>query len=321
MNMESNITVIPGAKQGLSISGIQAQTLESNPALLYLMSLGSKKSRQSMMSLLNIVAKMLGQHDIKNCQWQHIRRAHVQAIVAQLKESGRAPSTVNTYLAAMKGVSMEAWTLGLMTTDSYQHIKHIKGSKGHRIPKGRALSGREITALFDACSRDTSAKGVRDAAILGVLLGCGLRRSELVSLSMENMNMHNQSIRVLGKGDKERVAFVPDKSWDRLMNWIETVRGEYEGPIFTRIRRFDDVTLDGMSDQAVYHILIERQKDADIASFAPHDLRRTFASTLLETEDIITVRDAMGHSDVTTTSRYDRRSDDRLKKASQKLNF
>ncbi|MCV5688813.1 site-specific integrase, partial [Escherichia coli] len=89
---------------------------------------------------------------------------------------------------------------------------------------------------------------------------------------------------------------------------------------FPRIRRFDDVTGERMSDQAIYHILETRRVEAGLEMFAPHDLRRTFASSMLDNgEDIVTVKDAMGHSSIATTQKYDRRGDERLKRASQRL--
>lgn len=139
---------------------------------------------------------------------------------------------------------------------------------------------------------------------------------------MESVITRDRALRVLGKGNKERIAYVPDGAWQRLMRWVEEVRGEQPGPLFQRIRRFDDVTADRMTDQAIYHILETRRIEAGLEKFAPHDLRRTFASAMLDNgEDIITVKDAMGHASVTTTQKYDRRGDERLKQASRRLEF
>ena len=95
-----------------------------------------------------------------------------------------------------------------------------------------------------------------------------------------------------------------------------------DGPLFTRIRAGDDVTSQRLTPQAVYHILGQRRAESGIGECAPHDLRRTFASMMLDNgEDLITVRDAMGHASVTTTQKYDRRGDERLRKAADKLRF
>ncbi len=293
-----------------------------NPAQAYLMSLNSARSRQTMASFLNIIACTLGAADLSCCQWSLLRRHHIQALVAMLVDAGKAPATVNTYLSAIKGVVNESWLLKQMDSDACQHIKSVSSVRGSRLARGRALSKREIAALFDACEQDRGARGLRDAAILGVLLGCGLRRSEAVALNAEDIMVTDRAIRVLGKGNKERISYMPKGTWQRVQLWIEQVRGEQPGPLFTRIRRFDDVTADRLSDQAVYHILQIRQKEAGLTPCAPHDMRRTFASAMLDNgEDLITVRDAMGHASVNTTQKYDRRGDERLRKARDHLQF
>lgn len=286
------------------------------PAHAYLLSLNSPRSRQTMASFLGIVARMLGASSTETCSWGSLRRHHVMGITELLRDTGRATATVNTYLAALKGVAKEAWMLRLMDVESFQHIRAVRNLRGSRLSRGRALPAYDIQQLFAACEADRSSLGIRDAAILGVLLGCGLRRSEAVSLSLSDIVTQERALRVLGKGNKERLAYMPDGTWQRLNLWIDQVRGEKPGPLFTRIRRFDTLTNDRLTDQAVYHILQVRQGQAGIAKCAPHDLRRTFASALLDNgEDLITVKDALGHASVSTTQQYDRRGEARLRTA------
>ncbi|MFM2481141.1 tyrosine-type recombinase/integrase [Celerinatantimonas sp. YJH-8] len=300
---------------------ISSQSID-NPAINYLISLQSAKSRQTMQSFLNIVARFLGFSDLMTCPWHQLKRQHIQAILKHLLDKNRSPSTINTYLAAIKGVVLEAWSMKLMDTETFQRIKQIKSVHGSRVTKGRALSHDEIAKIFSTLLLDPSPKGIRDSAIMAVLIGCGLRRTELVTLDLEHIERSEQLFIVSGKGNKQRKSFIPQSVWGRVMTWINDVRGEYGGALFTRIRRFDDVTLERLTDQAIYHILKVRQQESGIAPFSPHDLRRTFASMMLDNgEDIVTVKDAMGHASINTTQRYDRRGDERLRKASQKLIF
>ncbi|MDU3364105.1 MAG: tyrosine-type recombinase/integrase, partial [Proteus mirabilis] len=177
----------------LDLNATVTSPTQTNPALAYLRSLGSKRSRQTMGSFLTIVAKMIGFSSIKHCQWGALRRHHIQAIIDMLSDADKAPATINTYLAALKGVALEAWAMKLMDTESYQHIRQVKSVRGSRLPKGRALTGHEIRALFRCCEKDHSSKGLRDAAILSVLLGCGLRRSEIVALNYEHIQFRDQA--------------------------------------------------------------------------------------------------------------------------------
>ena len=293
-----------------------------SPARAYLLSLNSPRSRQTMASFLSIVADMLGSASMDACSWGSLRRHHVMAVTELLRDSGRATATVNIYLSALKGVAKEAWMLRLMDVESFQHIRAVRNLRGSRLPRGRALLPEEILALFSTCEDDGSSIGLRDAAMLGVILGCGLRRSEAVGLDLSDVVTHERALRVLGKGNKERLAYMPAGTWQRLTMWIEQVRGEREGPLFTRIRRFDTLTNDRLTDQAVYHVLQVRQRQAGIAKCAPHDLRRTFATAMLDNgEDLITVKDAMGHASVTTTQQYDRRGEARLRTARDRLDL
>jgi len=293
-----------------------------NPALAYLLSLPSPLSRRTMASFLGRVVRITSGSSastLHSFDWAGMRRQHVQAVLALLSSAGLAPSTINTYLAALKGVALEAWALRLIDAETYQQIKAVKSVRGSRLAKGRALSVEEIRALFQACDARPNLASLRDAAIIATLAGCGLRRAEITNLSIENLDLAEQSFKILGKGNKEREAFMPPSTWGRLKLWLDA-RGASEGPVFCRIRREQKITGERLSSQAVYHILRERQVQAGVKEFAPHDLRRTFASMLLANgEDIITVKDAMGHESVTTTQKYDRRGSERLRQASQKL--
>lgn len=291
-----------------------------NPAQAYLLSLNSMRSRQTMSSFLNIVARLLGAASLADCSWGTLRRHHVLALIQMLRDADRAVATVNTYLSALKGVASEAWMLKLMDVESYQHIRAMRQIRGSALPRGRALKREEIRALFAVCEADTGSIGVRDAALLAVILGCGLRRSEAVALSYVDIVPADRALKVQGKGNKERLVYVQAGAWQRLQFWVDQVRGEAPGPLFPRIRRHDVVTEHRLTDQAVYHVLQIRQRQAGIAKCAPHDLRRTFATSMLDNgEDLITVKDAMGHASVTTTQKYDRRGDERLHRARENL--
>lgn len=302
---------------GTLVAGQGHATL--NPATAYLLSLQSQLSRRTMKSLLNRVAFMIAKSNIQGFNWASMRRHHVQGILALLSDAELAPATINTYLAALKGVALEAWALKLIDSETFQQIKQVKAVRGSRISKGRALLPQEFQSLYAACEATPSPTGLRDAALIAVLAGCGLRRTEIADLDIEHIDVSDQSMRVLGKGNKERRAFIPQSVWARLQRWLQEL-GEGSGPLFRRIRRESKVTSERISSQAVYHILEVRQLQAGVAKFAPHDLRRTFATMLLTNgEDIITVKDAMGHANVATTQRYDRRGDERLRLASSRI--
>ena len=79
-------------------------------------------------------------------------------------------------LAALRGVLKECWRLGYMTAEDYHRAADVPTIRAQTLPRGRALASGEISALMGACGRDSSPAGIRDAALIGVLYGAGLRR-------------------------------------------------------------------------------------------------------------------------------------------------
>lgn len=312
--------IILATESSGDLSSFRSERLQRNPAHSYLVKLRSDKSRQTATSILNVCADILGKTDYHNLPWERVNDDHVAAIVSILKDDRNlAPATVNTYLSIIKGVMRECWRKRLIDVETLERIRSVDRVRGSRISKGRSISKDEMSSLLEVCD-DGTVIGIRDSAILAVLMGCGLRRSEVVSLNWENVDTTERSIKVVGKGDKERISFLPDGTWRRLMDWVNDVRGDGAGPLFVRIRKEGDVTSSRLTSQGVYHIIDSRRIQAGVKPLSPHDLRRTFATTLLlNGEDILTVKDAMGHANIATTQKYDKRGDERLKEARNRM--
>ena len=173
---------------------------------------------------------------------------------------------------------------------------------------------------MDACITDQSPAGVRDAAIVALLYSCGLRRAELVALDLEDYDALEGTLIVRGKRNKERLAHVVEGAKDALEGWLAS-RGPEPGPLFPPIRRGGHIKEGRLTTQAIYYILRERSERGKISKeLSPHDFRRTFVGDLLDAgADIVTVQKLAGHSNVTTTARYDRRTEEAKRKAAQLL--
>ena len=132
--------------------------------------------------------------------WAQLRYAHTHAIRATLAEK-YAPATANRYLAALRGVLREAWRLGQMTGEDLARAVDLPPVRGTRLPAGRAVTAGELAALFASC--EPTPGGVRDAALLAVLYGSGMRRAEVAALRLDDFDAEQASLRVLrGKGAK-----------------------------------------------------------------------------------------------------------------------
>ena len=158
-----------------------------------------------------------------------------------------------------------------------------------------------LRAIFAACATDENrAAGARDAAVLALLYGTGLRRAELALLDLEDFDADAGSLRVHGKGNKERIVFLPAGTIRALEHWLQHRRFD-AGPLFCHVAKTGAVRI---SAQLVYRVVLERQRTAGVDGFTPHDLRRSFISDLLdEGVDLATVSRQVGHSDVQTTAR------------------
>ena len=141
-----------------------------------------------------------------------------------------------------------------------------------------------------------------DTTITAVAIGGGLRRAELARLELEHYRDGVVTVHK-GKRNKTRVVPLPQGAQAALNDWI-AVRGDWPGPIFTRILRGDHIQRVGLTAHAIQLIIDARRQAANVAPFTPHDLRRTFAGDLLDANvDISTVQKLLGHSSPATTRR------------------
>lgn len=303
----------------MSTPPMSLTTVERNPFRVYLGSL-TASGRRSMASRLSMVARMFGHpNDPAELQWSSLRFEHVQAIRSRLLQEGSAPASINTTLCALRGVARAAWALCLMTGEDYHRICGVRPARGSRLPSGRALTQTEVSALIDVCARDATTAGARDAAIVAVLIGTGLRRAEIVGLHLENWDADARTLVVGGKGDKQRLVYLEPGAASALVDWIR-IRSTAEGPLFMPVRKDGVIEFRPLTDQAVYNVLRKRAREAQIARCSPHDFRRTFASELIDRcSDLSVVKELMGHADIQTTAGYDRRGEQAKRRAVELL--
>jgi site-specific recombinase XerD len=306
-----------------STYGAEPLDLGRHPAFVYLARL-APGSRATIEGALAMVARAIGGEGatIASFPWSQLRYQHTAALRASLWDR-YAPSTANKILAAVRGVLREAWRLRQIPADDYQRAIDVGAIRGSRPPRGRHLAADEIRALFLQCAADPTPAGVRDAALLGVLYGAGLRRAEVVTLSVADYSLTDGALVVRGKGNKTRIAYLRGGAAQALAAWLAT-SGEQDGmkPIFTRIYKGGTVTSRRLTPQAVLDVLRRRAEYSGLRPFSPHDVRRTFIGDLLDARvDLATVQQMAGHAQVTTTARYDRRGERARRVAAEVLDI
>ena len=299
---------------------ITSRRADNHPAAVYIMSL-APGSRRTMKEALDTIAGVLTnyQQDAVSLDWPSLRYQHTVAIREELAAK-YAPATANKMLSALRGVLKESWRLGLMSAEDYQRAADLKAVKGEKLPSGRALSHGEVRALFEVCGKDASAAGARDAALLAVLYGAGVRRSEAAALKLEDFDQETGAIVIRsGKGRKDRIVYATNGSREALLAWLE-LRGDTPGALFCPVNKGGNITIRSMTDQSIFYVMKKRGDEAGVKSFSPHDMRRTFIGELLDAgADISTVQQLAGHANVTTTQRYDRRGEATKRKAAELL--
>lgn len=292
-----------------------------NPAQAYVLTLGAGQSSNKVVRVLNAVAQDFGYDSLNDCPWEKMTYDAVLAFRTRQMEKGLSPATVNLQICTLRMVAKQAWLKGMMSIETYSAIREVKSVRGSRVSKGRALNTRETGKLIAQSELKGTAIGVRDAAIIALAVGCGMRRAEIATLKLQNINHQTRVITILGKGNKERKVAPSEDVWCRLQDWLK-VRGEEGGEnVFVAVKKGDNIQpYWAITASAIYQLLRARADESQVSSFTPHDLRRTFATRLLESgADINTVRQAMGHASIITTQRYDKRDEHRVEEATRKV--
>src|SRR5438128_4177279 len=211
---------------------VRAVRPDEQPARVYLARLG-EGSRRTMRTALETLAALLtgGRCNVDTLEWARLRYQHTAALRAVLLERYQ-PATANKHLAALRGVLREAWQLGQMTAEDYHRAVNVRVVRSTTLPRGRALTRRELRALFRTCLADERPSGARDAALLAVLYGAGLRRGEVVALNLADYELGTGALTIRGaKGRKDRLAYATNGSRAALAAWLR-VRGVEPGPLF-----------------------------------------------------------------------------------------
>jgi site-specific recombinase XerD len=277
-----------------------------------------------MISPLNWAATVLnpglsGKNAWRSIPWAKLTAPVVRALMGKLAGS---PATRNKALAALKGVARSAWELRLLDNDELLRIQSIKGDSGSREPAGRYVPTGEVSALLQACANDRSPAGARDAAMVALAAATGARRAEIASIRLENVSHVPEegrfTIRIIGKRNKERTLHVTGNAARALTDWLQA-RSLTPGALFCAVRKGGTVLPQRqISPTALDKILRKRCDDASVTDLDWHDLRRSTVSNLLDAgADISTVAGIVGHSNVNTTRRYDRRPERARIKASE----
>ncbi|HET7876397.1 MAG TPA: tyrosine recombinase XerC, partial [Methylomirabilota bacterium] len=228
----------------------------------------------------------------------------VRAYLAWLHGRRLSKATIARRLASVRSCLRFLARRGVIEGNPARQVPSPR--QGRRLPS--FLPKDESTGLLDLPAEPTPA-GRRDHALLELLYATGLRVSECCGLDVDDLDRGQGTVRVLGKGDKERVVPVGDAALQAIDAYL-AVRGPGGGPLFRNARG------GRLTPRSAHRIVRRRAREAGIIRrVTPHTLRHTFATHMLgEGADLRLIQELLGHSRLSTTQRYTHVSPEHLMK-------
>ncbi len=242
---------------------------------------------------------MIAEH--QDISLQQIELAHLQSFLLSIHELELAASTQARILSGVKSFFRYMALEEIIRKDPTQLLEAPKQKRA--LP--HVLSIEDIDKLFNAIDHSTP-EGTRNRAMLETMYSCGLRVSELITLKLTNLYLDVDFIKVLGKGDKERLVPIGDEA----INQIQIYRDHIRSHIAIKRGQEDVLFLNrrgaGMSRIMVFYIIRDLAAKAGLkGEIHPHTLRHSFATHLVEGgADLRAVQEMMGHKSITTTEIY-----------------
>lgn len=227
-------------------------------------------------------------------------REDILAMLAAEIRLGKSPRSISRYLSAYRQFFRWLVREGKIDSDPVALIESPKTGRG--LPK--ALTEEQVESLLKAPDTGTML-GLRDRAMLELMYATGLRVSELVGLELSNINLNQGVVRVVGKGQKERLVPIGDEAHESLKDYLsegrpQLLQGVQTDAVFVTTRKA------GMTRQAFWYMVRRYAGLCGISrKLSPHMLRHSFATHLLNHgADLRVVQLLLGHSDLSTTQIY-----------------
>src|ERR1035437_10291794 len=233
-------------------------------------------------------------------------KATASAWRVSLEERRLGSSSIIIRMSAIRKLAAEAADNGLLAPELAQGISRVKSVKSTGIRVGQWLSQRQAEALLSAPGIATVG-GLRDRAIIAVLLGCGLRRSEVAALTFAHVQQRDGRWCIVDLfGKHGRVRTVPMPVWVKVAIDAWTVRaGVTDGYVFRPVNRADLMQGEVLSEKVVWQMLRPYAEAAGVPGIAPHDCRRTAAKLCRAAGgELEQIQLLLGHASVQTTERY-----------------
>lgn len=238
-----------------------------------------------------------------------ITKEEIRTYLKYLDELKYSKTTISRILSTLRHFYQYLMINKVVEVNTFKLIKNPKKDK--KLPN--FLQSDELQKIFDSINLETPL-GIRNRLIVELLYASGLRVSELTNLSLDNINLSNKEIRVLGKGSKERIVFFGDYAKKYLELYLEQGRPELLNKTKTNILLLNN-NGEPISTRGIEMVIDNIVRDAALKhNISPHVLRHTFATDLLNNgADLKSVQELLGHSSLSTTQIYTHITNERLR--------
>jgi integrase/recombinase XerD len=233
-------------------------------------------------------------------------KATVSAWRVSLEVRGLGSSSIIIRMSAIRKLAAEAADNGLIAPELAAGIARVKSARSTGIRVGNWLSLKQAQGLLSAPDISTL-KGLRDRAILAILLGCGLRRSEVAALSFAHVQQRDGRWCIVDlKGKHGRVRTMPMPTWVKVaIDAWTSAAALADGYVFRPVNRADRVAGEYLGEKVVWQMLGQYAAVVGVSGIAPHDLRRTCAKLCRAAGgELEQIQLLLGHASVQTTERY-----------------
>ncbi|KKW46533.1 MAG: Integrase/recombinase [Parcubacteria group bacterium GW2011_GWB1_56_8] len=282
------------------------------PANVYLEGL-AETSKPAMRGCLKRIARLVNPEAVVSyleLPWHTLRFEEVRILRRKIIEAYPKPGYANVHLAALRGVLKVAWEMDLL--DNFPKLAmQLKRLGGMPLHSGQQVAEDDVHKMFAVAEP-------RDAALIAVMHGAGLRRVEISRLVRKNYD--GEILTAFGKKHSQKRIPLLDMDRPVLDRWCKMLPKNPDGPLIPRLRG-GKPTKEALTVTAMNLILEDIQRRAGVPQRSPHDFRRSFATALFDAGvDISVVRELMGHVSIATTAIYDLRGERAKIEGMAKLN-
>lgn len=246
---------------------------------------------------------------LKNIDYKKISKEEIRDYLKYLDDLKYSKSTISRILSTLRHFYSYLVIHNIVEINQFKLIRNPKKEK--KLPN--FLQGDELQKIFDSIDIDKPL-GLRNRLIVELLYASGIRVSELTDLTLDDIDINNKEIRIIGKGNKERIVYFGDYAKKYLELYLESSR-----PILLNKKKSKYLLINNqgepLSTRGVQMVIEDIVKEASLKhNISPHALRHTFATDLLNNgADLKSVQELLGHSSLSTTQIYTHITNERLR--------